>query len=178
MKKSIVYIFVLLVICIFISSCSKNHSAVKTDSSTTDLREEQNMHNACKLFVNGQELILPDTPILINAEEQYAELPLIAISEALGGKTKWINQNKVTIIFNDAKYVLNPTQNTLTKAGDSFNIIAIAPGANHGGKYRICGEEFFVDSDTLSWFMHLLDAEITIDYARSIVSIQSNTPEI
>lgn len=166
MKRSIVCIL-LIITCILLSSCSKNSSAADAPESSGDARD-RNGH--AMLIVNGKE-ITSENSASIDYEKQYAKLPLLAILEALGGETEWVNEEKVTIVFNDTLYVLNPTQNTLQKEGDSFNIIALPPGTRHGSYYEIRDEEFMIDSSCLDHFMYLLGARIAIDYDRAVVTI-------
>lgn len=164
--KSIVCI-ILMIACVLLSSCSKNSSAADASESSGDA-QDRNGHAA--LIVNGKD-ITSEKLASINYEKQYAQLPLLAILEALGGETEWVDEEKVTIAFHGTTYVLNPAQNTLQKEGDSFNIIAVPPGTRHGGYYEICDEEFLIDSNCLDHFLYLLGARIAIDYDRALVTI-------
>lgn len=166
MRKKIACIL-LIITCVLLSSCGQNGSAAENSGSSGDT---QNGNGHAALIVDGKD-ITSENIASINYEKQYAQLPLLAILEALGGKTEWVDEEKVTIVFHDTTYILNPTQNTLQKEGDSFNIIAIPPGTRHGGYYEICGEEFMIDSNCLDHFLYLLGARIAIDYDRALVTI-------
>lgn len=168
MKKITIFIL-LIVMCIFTSFCDQNTSST-INNSLMSSKDVQNMNNNFTLIVDGRDISL-HTSLSINYEKQYAELPLLAISEALGGEVKWVNEKKVKIVFNDTQYILNPTQKTLKKEKDSFNIINVPPGTNHGGYYQICDKEFIVDSDSLCYFVNLLGAKITIEYDTAVVTI-------
>lgn len=84
---------------------------------------------------------------------------------------EWVNEKRVEICYNDTVYVLNPSAQTLEKAGDSFNIIAVAPGATHRLYCETLEEEFIIDSDSVSYFLSQLGAQITIDYENDTVKI-------
>lgn len=144
MRKKIACIL-LMITCVLLSSCSENGPAADASESSGDA-QDRNLHAA--LIVDGKD-ITSEKPASINYEKQYAQLPLLAILEALGGETEWVDEEKVTIVFHDTTYVLNPAQNTLQKEGDSFNIIAIPPGTRYGGYYEICDKGFMIDSNCL-----------------------------
>lgn len=158
---------ILMIACVLLSSCDQNSSAADASESTGDAR---NGNGYAVLIVDGQD-ITSEKLASINYEKQYAQLPLLAILKALGGETEWVDEKKVTIDFQDTTCVLNPTQNTLQKEGDSFNIIAVPPGTRYGGYYEICDKEFVIDSNCLDHFLYLLGARITIDYDRAVVTI-------
>lgn len=72
---------------------------------------------------------------------------------------------------------MNPSKKTLKKKGDSFNIIAVAPGATHGIYCETLEQEFIIDSDSVSYFLYLLGAKIVIDYDCDTVIIDWKTKE-
>lgn len=168
MKKMICF-FLSLVVCFFVSACDKNNTNTK-DTSLGSREETQNVHGSYKLIVNGKE-IESDIALSINHEKQYAEIPLIATLNALGCQVEWVNEKRVEIRYNDTVYVLNPSAQTLVKSGDSFNMIAVAPGATHGLYCEILDREFIIDSDSVSYFLSQLGAQITIDYENDTVKI-------
>lgn len=165
MKKQVLCIL-MAIVCLFISSCDK------IASSSTPFEGSEDINNNFRLIVNGDD-VPHNNSVSINYEKQYANLPLIAILKALGGKVNWINEEKVTILFNDTSYILNPMKKTLKKEGEAFNIIAVPPGTGHGGYYQLSDQEFIIDSDSLRYFINLLDAKITVDYNNSVVKIET-----
>lgn len=161
--------------CCIVFSCDKNDTAIK-DNSLTSYEDVQNMGNNFKLIVSGKD-ISSDTNFSINHEKHYAEIPLIETLRALGCKVEWINDKRVKIIYNDTVYILNPNKQTLQKRGSSFNIISVAPGATHGIYCEILDEEFIIDSDSVSYFLSQLGAQIAIDYDHNTVIIDWKTKE-
>lgn len=173
MKKIIMCISLALAVCFLVSSCGKNDVTTESNS-LTNYEDMQNMNNHLKLTVNGKD-ISSDKFLSINHEKQYAEIPLIATLRALGCQVEWVNEKRVKIIYNDTIYILNPNKQTLKKRGDSFNIIAIAPGATHGIYCKTLDQEFIIDSDSVSYFLYLLGAKIVIDYDCNTVIIDWKT---
>lgn len=163
MRKPFIFILSVIVMCVSCSSCNKSDLLYERVSDTD---------NDVTFIVNGKD-ISSENFVSINYEEQYAELPLIAITEALGGEVEWVSNKKVFILFNGTNYILNPTKKTLKQKRDSFNMIALPPGAQHGACYQIGDEEFIIDSDCLRYFLRLLGAKITIHYETASVIIDS-----
>lgn len=177
MKKVIICILLVLTVCFFVSSCGKSDSETSDNSSTSyEDVQKQNMNSNFKLTVNGKD-ISSDRVLSINHEKQYAEIPLIATLRALDCQVEWVNEKKVKIICNDTVYILNPSKKTLKEKGDSFNIIAVAPGATHGIYCETLEQEFIIDSDSVSYFLYLLGAKIVIDYDCDTVIIDWKTKE-
>lgn len=173
MKKIIICISLVLAVCFFVVSCEKNDTDVK-DKSLTSQEETQNIRADYKLIVNGKD-IATGTAFSINHEKQYAEIPLTATLSALGCQVEWVNDKSVEIRYNDTTYILNPSEQTLVKAGDSFNFIAVAPGAAHGLYCETLDREFIIDSDSVSYFLSQLGAQITIDYENNTIKIDWKT---
>lgn len=174
--KKMIYISLVLAMCFFVSSCGKSNAAIK-DNFSTNYEDVQDMSNNFTLIINGKN-ISSDKDLSINHEKQYAEIPLIATLRALGCQVEWVNAKRVEIIYNDTVYILNPKKKTLKKKGDSFNIIAIAPGATHGVYCETVDQEFIIDSDSISYFLYLLGAQIAIDYDQDTVIIDWKTKEV
>lgn len=162
-------ILLALAMCFVATSCGKNDTGAK-DTSSTSQEATQNIRADYKLIVNGKD-IAAGTAFSINHEKQYAEIPLTAALKALGCQVEWVNEKSVEIRYNDTVYVLNPSEQTLVKSGDSFNFIAVAPGAAHGLYCETLDREFIIDSDSVSYFLSQLGAQITIDYENNTVKI-------
>lgn len=168
MKRFNICILLITVMCISFSSCIKINSASE-ESLPSKNETVQNINSVEKLTVNGEEISCGNA-LSINPKEKYAEIPLISTLKALGCEVEWVN-NKIEIVHNGILYILNPNKKTLFKSGESFNIIAIAPGATHGVYCKISDEEFIIDSDSISYFLSLLGADLAIDYGNNTVKI-------
>ena len=162
-------ILLALAMCFVATSCGKNDTGAK-DTSSTNQEATQNIRADYKLIVNGKD-IAAGTAFFISHEKQYAEIPLTAALSALGCQVEWANEKSVEIRYNDTVYILNPSEQTLVKSGDSFNFIAVAPGAAHGLYCETLDREFIIDSDSVSYFLSQLGAQITIDYENNTVKI-------
>lgn len=171
--KKIICISLALAVCFCVVSCEKNDTGTKGTSSTNQ-EETQNLPVSYTLIINGKN-IASDTAFSINHEKQYAEIPLTATLSTLGCQVEWVNEKSVEIRYNDTTYILNPSEQTLVKSGDSFNMIAVAPGAAHGLYCETLDREFIIDSDSVSYFLSQLGAQITIDYENDTVKIDWKT---
>lgn len=193
--KKILMCALLIGFCIFAFACSKNVNApastekiqsgnntsddnnTPSDNNTTDDNNtsggnntsDENNTSAALLTVNGE--IISSDNVFINYEKDYAELPLIAIVKALGGTVELISENEVDIDFEGTRYVLNLSEKSLEQEGIAFNMLDLPPGTMHGAKYRICGDEFMVDSDCLRYFLNQLGARIKIDHDSASVEV-------
>lgn len=157
--------------CMAITACDHSRT-MPNDNSSLNLEDNQDMNNDFKLIINEID-ITAGNYVYIEQQEKYAKIPLVAIAKSLGCDVKWHNNSRVTINFENTTYILNPTKKTLKKKGDTFNIIDVPPGTNHGGYYQIKENEFIVDSDSISHFIYLLGARITIDYDAKIIKIDT-----
>ena len=154
-KKSIC--FLCTIVCILFCSCSTNIDN-SSDVKSTDERQER-----AALIINGIKVECQYT-LSINHTEGYAELPLILIINSLGGKVDWISEREVYIRVNNKDYVLNCVELSLYQDGVDFNILSLPPGSTHRVYYRVQDQEFIVDSDSIRFFLSLIDEEIDIDY--------------
>lgn len=69
------------------------------------------------------------------------------------------------------KYVLNCVDLSLFQIGVDFNILTPVPGADHQIYTRILDQEFIVDSDSIAYYLLLIDEKVKIDYNTSIVEV-------
>ena len=157
MKKFMLCIFI-VVLCMV--SCGMN---------SVEYEDLKNMSNSL-LTVNGTD-ITSDNYVFIEHEKQYAKIPLIAVLSELGVSVEWEGKRNAVIIHNGNLYDLNTAKNTLVKRGDSFNMIELPPGTNHGAYYQALDGEFLIDTDSAYYFLKALGITVTIDYDRSIVKI-------
>lgn len=186
MKKIIIYTLLIFLLCVA-TSCNSNKSLINdrtisyyetaednnlltNNDYSNNYTEEQNMSNNYKIRVNGNDILFEES-LLINHEEQYAEIPLLATLRALNCQVEWINDKNVKIVHNNIEYILDTRKNTLQKKGDSFNYIAIAPGATHAVHCKTMNGEFIIDSDSIRYYISILGAKIIIDYDKNVVEI-------
>lgn len=167
MKKFVVCIAILLCLCVFLSACNKNEPAAMQDAPNA----YADTQNRFTLIVNG-ETIASAEALSVNPEEQYVEIPLLATLKALGCQVERVHKSKVKITYLDTVYILNPSKKTLRKKGDSFNMIAVMPGAAHGVYCEAAGEEVRIDSDSVSWFLYVLGFEISVNYSDATVTVR------
>lgn len=167
MKKSVICIAILLVIGVALSACGKNEPAAMQDTPKAYADTQKRF----TLIVNGEK-ISSDKALTVDPEKQYTEIPLLATLKALGCQVEWVHKSRVKITYDDTVYILNPSKKTLRKRGDSFNIIAVMPGAAHGVYCEAAGEEVIIDSDSASYFLYVLGFEISIDYTDATITVR------
>ena len=154
MKKTICIICTFLFI--FLCSCSTD---VGNSIESTITGEKQGI---AELRINGKNIGC-DYKLSLDYAAGYAELPLVLIINSLGGTVDWISEREVYITVNNKEYLLNCDELTLYQDGVDFNILALVPGATHRVIYRILDREFIVDSDSIKFFLSLINEEMIID---------------
>ena len=167
--EKIIIGLLLIIMSIFITSCSHDN-LVSHDDSSESCDEEQNMISSGTLIVEGKD-ITAGNHVILNRENDYAELPFIAISKALGVQVDWISDREVIMDFDDTKYILNPLEKTLYEEGDSFNMILLPPGEFHKTYYELCDKEVIIDNVYMFRFIRVIGAMMDIDYDNSVVNI-------
>lgn len=145
-------------------------SLITQPEKPTDSGDDNDMDDSCMLIVKGKEIA--DTPIKLNYEYHYAELPLTTIIKELGAKVEWKDKTTAKIKIHEKNYFLDSIKGSLVAEGDTFNILVVAPGSRHGVFYRTVGNEFIIDSDSaILLLMNIMGAKISIDYDNRIVKI-------
>lgn len=184
MKQTVCHLVLLLTLAIILfSACTKSESAGKftTDTilsqtekqaETTSTLENGDEMKASNLIVNGT-CIPTVRNIVIHPDEYYAELPLITIMETLGATVEWVDPLNATITYNQTTYALSTTDNTLCEVGKNTNYIALPPGTTHGGCYRLENREFYVDSDSMKYFLFKLGLSLSISNSQCTVYIDN-----
>lgn len=169
-KKFIVMgiLVIVTVLCIIFTTCTDLAGHRGTENSTVYSQTDFSEWEDGTLIVNGK--VCNDCFVKIHPDG-YAGIPLLRIMRELGGTTQWLSNNKVRIVFAETDYVLNPDKRVLEKDRETFNLIAIMPGANHGIYYQISEEEFIIDSDSIRYFFSLLGIQTKINYDSATVVI-------
>ena len=123
----------------------------------------------CKLIVNGED-ISEGHHVSIN--DGYAEIPFVALTEALGAITERVDDEKVLISYQDTEFILNMEQGTLI---DSYNpeldYFIAAPGST-GVRWTVIDGEFIIDNVTLSFVMsNIFNKYIHVYPSESVIYI-------
>lgn len=169
MKKLVIYIcsFVLILL-VILTGCDWD----KSQFGKITGEEGNEMEKNCKLIVNGRD-ITAESYVRIDYEKHYAEIPFIAVVTNLGAEIKWKNSNVAIITSNNKEYILNLNKKSLITNESTFNIIDLPPGARHGAFLKEINDEFVIDNDSITHFIHLLGARITVNYDTAIINIES-----
>ncbi|MBQ6839230.1 MAG: hypothetical protein IJO45_00880 [Oscillospiraceae bacterium] len=129
-----------------------------------------------QLYINGKEYIV-NSDLQINHDQWYAELPLLTVMDALGAEIvveqgNVINTHMITITFNGYSF----TFNTEEKDFGLEKVYWLDRSVR-----RMKDGELIIDSRSVSAMMyHAWNVDISIDYAESVVSIDTrdlSTPE-
>ncbi len=167
-KVGIGILVIVTVLCIVFVACTDSAKYRGAENVTDDSQTDFSEWADGTLMVNGK--VCTDCFVKIHPDG-YAGIPLLRIMRELGGTTEWLSNNKVRIAFAGTDYVLSPNKRVLEKERETFNLIAIAPGANHGIYYQISEEEFIIDSDSLCYFFSLLGIRAETNYDSATVSV-------
>ncbi len=142
MKKTIIFIFSLVILFTFVS-CSQSIS--KGEKGT--------------LIIDGKSINSNTT-----VYSEYATLSLCDVISALGLELTWNDEDNATFYCNDIRYNISISQKTLFREGDKDNYLLPAPGCN--GEY-VCDYvdgELIVDNIMLtSLFCSFIKYPIDID---------------
>lgn len=152
------------------SAAEATFSQDQTQAEYTTFHENGEEMKETNLVVNGVNVPTAHS-ITIHTDERYAELPLVTIMEALGATVEWLDSHNAVITYNQTVYALNAMDNSLCEVGKVTNYIALPPGTTHGGCYRLEDQEFYVDSDSIIYFLSKLKLALSISYAECTVHI-------
>ncbi len=141
-----------------------------TESVPTMSEEGENiMNNNCKLIVNNNDIT---EFTYVNLHENYADIPILAICEALGVSVTRIDSTNVILSYNDINYKLDMKECLLTQEGETINILSLPPGGTQR-HFQIKNNDLIVDSITSRSFINLLGAKLSIDYDEAIVFVNN-----
>lgn len=161
------------------SAQSFDHSDGKKTGYFTFNEEQFNtlvsdyLKSNCTLVVNGKD-ISDDAYVYLHSEEQYAELPLVAILEELGASFEWKYSKSANVSYNGKTYNLYIEENSLTELDENDNFIAFPPDATHPACHSIAGEDYLVDSSSALAFWEEAGVTMTIDYENSTIYIDNH----
>ena len=186
MKHKLLFVFLFFIVCIVLPGCNLSAESKDTYNNNTQNNEKLSDNNAnfreqeselikeysnYLLIVNGVT-IDTDSSLILNYYETYAELPLCSIIEALGGKTKWLNDDEIEIIVKEKVFYLNPYKLELFYSGNKkVNLFKLVTGHDHPIYRRVSGNEFIIDSDSIAFFFVYIDEAIRINYGNATVEI-------
>ena len=123
-----------------------------------------------KLIVNGED-VTGDNYIKIHYSEDYAELPLVPIINALGGEVEWSGGNNAVITLYDSKYYLDIENGTLTDE-DEREYFTELSGYWHGESCKIEDDQIIVNSNLLYFYINSLRRiNLKIDFDSPTVTI-------
>lgn len=130
-----------------------------------------NPNNNCTLVVN-QHSISEKCYVHINHEENFVELPLLAISKSLGAKVTWKSKTIVTIQKGNLAYILDVQAQSLTTTTGE-NMILAAPGDSiKCDYYNIAYRDYMLDHITISYFLSFFDMQVSVNWDTNTVYIQ------
>ncbi len=141
-------------------------------------------NNNYKLIVDGKEI---ENEYFKVINDDYAEIPFLAVIEALHGDVNWVSRKYVEIHFHDTDYILDPEECCLLPKEDYSsdpssienyywnNLIAPVWGAEHGTFSRVGEKEFIIDSDSIWIFFESNGIRFRIDRKKSEVSFTLKT---
>lgn len=149
-----------------------NNASTPSLSSTQNiLKTEGDIVSNCTLIVNGID-ITSEHYVKIN--EDYAELPFIAIMDTLGAEIVWQNENTANITYNSKNYILKTNDCSFMEVGGQVNFLSTPPGGTR--HYKTVEGEFILDSVTTSGAFQLMKAntKININYTDKVITIKNN----
>lgn len=120
---------------------------------------EKYLPKQSKLVVEGKEIATKTLPKIYN---NYADIPLIAVVEALGAKV--VRQdNDITIKFNGKTYLLNINEPTLYVSGNQTENLLYKVDGGATFVYSV-GNELMIDNTTLYSVLSDMGKKITIKF--------------
>lgn len=140
------------------------------DADTLTYSSEELDKVNCKLIVDGKD-ITEGNYVYINHEQSNAELPVIAIVKALGGKVEWLPCKPYPI--KDRCIVAITLNGATAKYDTSASDFGIGFLTGVSGLARkVMGNEVIIDSRTLdSYFYHVFQTVIRVDYKDSVIYV-------
>ena len=133
--------------------------------------EEHPTETRCRLIIGGRD-VSDACPAVFCDELGYAELPLTAVLRELGATVVWQEESLAQVWIHGEEYCLHAAEGTMYRAGDSVNLLAAAPGSEHGTVYRRTEGELMIDSDSAKWLIvHVIGAAMRVDPTEQAVYI-------
>lgn len=114
----------------------------------------------CKLLVKGNKVTSENPPKLYY---NYADLPLIAVMEALGAQVNRRSETSTEIVFNDKTYLLNTYERTFYEAGNKTDNLLNKVDGGSTFVYSV-GNELMVDNTTLCSVLSDMGEKITVKF--------------
>lgn len=175
--KCLICLFLCISLCAMIGCTSDTSPTLTNNRFTPSLSPTQNILNTegdkvsnCTLIVNGNDITEKN---YVKINEDYAELPFIAIMIALGAEIFWQSTDIVEVIYNAKNYILNTTECTFIEMGKNINLFSPPPGGTR--YYKTLENEFILDSVTTIGAFQLMKTsiKININYDEKIITINN-----
>jgi hypothetical protein len=151
------------------SEVSNDHSGnsqaeINTEGSQTE-ESENEMKYECKLIVNGKD-ITEDNYVKLHKEQRYAELPLVAIMQALGADVDWKTEEIAELTLYETKYVLDIRNNSLVveDGGNDFKYNIITPPPGSSVQYKTMERELIIEHIVIRDLLDMLSMTMTLNY--------------
>ena len=129
-------------------------SAAPTEGSSAETR--------CRLIIGGRDVSDACSAVFYD-ELGYAELPLTAVLRELGATVVWQEESLAQVWIRGEEYRLHAAEGTMYRAGDTVNLLAVAPGSGHGTVYRRTEGELMIDSDSAKGLIvHVVGAAMRV----------------
>ena len=139
--------------------------------ATSSSEGNNNTDGKCRLVVRGKD-ITTGNYVQLNTEYRYAELPFTAVMEGLGANVTWESDTIATIAIEGRNYILDMAKGTLVEEGGTFNIFVVSPGSRHSTSYQVIGNEFVIDSDSVTMLLNgRIGVRVIIDFEKELVEI-------
>jgi len=140
------------------------------DPSELQYTEEQLAEVNCRLIVNGTD-ITEGNYVRINHEQKNTELPILAISRALGAEINWLPCEPYPIkecCIVEISYGIGCLYLDTSKPGFQF----LVPEDTPAQVRKLMGKEIIMDGNSIEGPLHHgFGIEILVDYENSIIYI-------
>ena len=151
---------------LFLFGCSHNAASntVNTDgeqNKNTTSKEDTASEDDCTILVSGKKIAAGDY-VVINEQKQNAEIPVLAILEALGADVERTQGGKVTIRYAGKTFDMDTES-------DDFGF-PIPPGTTNAVR-KCINQEILMDADSAHALLRAFAATMQIDYENGIISV-------
>lgn len=152
-------------------STQPNQQQTVKPVETIDEEEQIVLESNAKLYVDGT-YVPTDKIVHIDHENSYAIIPLVASMKAMGATVIFENDGVTIFELENERYVLDISENALTKKGFGWNYIEHPPGSTIGYNTYMNGE-YYIDSDAFRCFILELGGDLSIDFSDGIVRLKT-----
>lgn len=176
--KKIVFNLVLCILLVLFSGCSYYYQCDVSiqDGNTTSVLDyntdiekitlsesEVSIIRNCKLFVESTD-ITNNNYVIINVDEKYAEIPILAVLRAYGATICNSDDNEISISLNENDFTFYTNSPDLG--------IAIMPGGSTSVRKIVNDDLIFDDHSIRTLLRNMGNIEIAIDYNNMEILIE------